>query len=162
MAVNGPGLCLPMCVLAERVLAQLLPAPRFSLQLGSLQIEPEDENVEATHFDPRGPKGIDGGFHAWLEDTNGQLIDPSIFLTLHVDGYNVDPQDYILVGGRNFVFSGLRFIYEEVPELELLGLAESEARLSSLMPVALYGEPAPPPEMMHLDVGWRDSRPPPT
>lgn len=162
VAINGPRLCLPMCVLVERILAQVLPAPHFSLRLGSLQVYPEDRRIDPIHFDPRTPDGIDGGFHAWLEDTNGLLLDPSILVTLHADGYKVDPQSYFLVGGRNFILSGLRLIYEELPELELLGVEESEPHLARLMALAMRGELPPAPGMIHLDVGWRKLAPHPS
>ncbi len=157
VAINSPRLCLPMCVLVERILTQVLPAPHFSLRLGSLQVEPEDKNIDPIYFDPRSPDGIDGGFHAWLEDTNGQLLDPSILITLHADGYKVDPSSYLLVGGRTSVLPGLRFVYEELPELELLGMAASEPHLAVLMAWAMHGKIPPAPGRIYLDVGWRNS-----
>ncbi|XXX74132.1 hypothetical protein WMF30_41455 [Sorangium sp. So ce134] len=153
IAVDGRGLCLPMCILLERILAQVLPAPRFSLRLGSLQVYPEDENVDPIQFDPRTPDGIDGGFHAWLEDDSGQLLDPSISVTLHAEGYRIDPLDYCLAASRDYVWSGLRFVYEQLGELELLGVAESESHLARLMALAMRGEPVRTPGIIHLDVG---------
>jgi hypothetical protein len=153
-AVRSPRLCLPMCVLLERILVKVLPVPHFSLRLGSLQVHPEDKSVSPIAFDPRGPDGIDGGFHAWLEDTNGALLDPSIFPTLDAEGYDVDADNYFIGGGRTFVRAGLVFVYEELPELELLGLEKSELQLARLMDFALLGEMSPP-GVIYLDVGWR-------
>jgi len=161
VAINNPGLCLPMCVLCERILAQVLPSPGFSIRLGSLHVSPEDRDVRPIAFDPRTPDGIEGGFHAWLEDRNGQLLDPSIFVTLHAEGFDTDAASYLLVQGRCFALTGLRFVYEELPELELLGLHESEPQLARLMALAMRGEPCPK-GTVYLDVGWRNARSPGT
>lgn len=154
LAISGPRLCLPTCVLLERTLALVLPLPRFSLCLGSLHVIAEDKRSSPIAFDPRGPDGIDGGFHAWLEDANGALLDPSIHPTLNAAGYNVDATSCFVEGGRSFIWAGLEFVYEALPELELLGLDESEPHLAHLMEFALKGE-RPPPGVLCLDVGWR-------
>ena len=86
VAINGPSLCLPMCVLIERILARMLPPPSFSLRLGSLQLHAVAPGVEGICFDPRTAEGIDGRFHAWLENPRGELLDPSIFVTLAARG----------------------------------------------------------------------------
>jgi hypothetical protein len=85
--------------LVERVLAEALPAHAFALRLGSLNVVPRDEGIGPISFDPRRPSGevpspgrlsADAPFHAWLEDSAGELLDPSILLTLHADQYDVD------------------------------------------------------------------------
>ncbi len=156
LAVSGSGLCLPMCVLLQRILEMVLPPPRFSLRLGSLHVRPIDESIDPISFDPRTPEGIDidAGFHSWLEDSNGRLLEPSAFLTLHSHGYAVDPDDYCLSDGPTFVHDGLRFRYEELSELELTGLAESEPHIAELMAYAMDGVP-PTPGHVYLDVVWR-------
>jgi hypothetical protein len=74
MATNSPGLCLPMCVLLGRILDEGFPAHRFSLRLGALYVVAKDEErFGRISFDPRGPGGIDDGFHAWLEVTRARL-----------------------------------------------------------------------------------------
>lgn len=156
LAMPGAGLCLPTCVLLQRILAQSLPGSAFSLRLGSLQVHPQDGTASVITFDPRTPEGIDGGFHAWLEDKAGKVLDPSIAVTLHDEGYEVDPNTYFLDAGRKFVRHGLLFIYEELPELELVGIEESEPHLAGLMALALDGE-VPEPGLIHLDVRWRNS-----
>ncbi len=54
---------------------------------------------------------------------------------------------------RQFVRHGLLFVYEELPELELVGVEESEPQLAHLMRMAGTGEPAPP-GTIYLDVRW--------
>jgi hypothetical protein len=155
-AVGGQqGLCLPMCVLAERILAQGVPPPRFALRLGSLHVYPEDEDFDPIAFDPRTPEGIDAGFHAWLFDGQ-RILDPSIHLTLALKGYPVDPAGYVLSGGNRFALEGLRYLYEELPDLEMFGLEASEPHLNALMAFALGGE-LPLPGTLFLDVRWRAS-----
>ena len=142
-------------MLLERVLEKVLPRSTFSLQLGSLHVVPEDTTSVPVLYDPRGADGIDGGFHAWLQDRNGQLLDPSILATLAADGYDVDPDAYILSAqGRVFAKFGLGFAYEELADLELLGLEESDVALGRLMVVAMEGRSQPPCEVK-LDVRWR-------
>lgn len=153
-AMPGPGLCLPSCLLLQRLLGHFLPSETFRLRLGSLHVHPQDTTASAITFDPRTPEGIDGGFHAWLEDKSGKVLDPSIAVTLHDEGYDVNPDTYFLDGGRNFVRHGLAFIYEELPELELIGVEESEPQLAHLERMALTGEPAPA-GTVYLDVRWR-------
>jgi hypothetical protein len=157
LAMPEPGLCLPMCVFAARLL-ELAVQPPYTLKLGSLHVEPtEPDPIGPIYFDPR-PGGIDDGFHAWLENANGELLDPSVLVTLAAEGYAVDPAGYILVGGRRFVLDGLRYEYEELGELELLGLEESEPHLTTLMNFVRYGRP-PSPGVIYLDVGWRSGLP---
>src|SRR5262249_49548948 len=112
--MHEAGLCLPMCVFLERLLAKVLPGPPFSIRLGALRVGSRDANVEGIWFDPRDPDGIDAGFHSWLEDANGALPDPSICLTLHSHGYAVDPQHYLLATKRQFVHGVLSFTYDEL------------------------------------------------
>lgn len=160
VAIGDAKRCLPMCFLAQRILAQVLPARPFALRLGSLHVYPLDEKQKlgSICFDPRS-QGIDGGFHCWLEDGDQQLLDPSIYATLVADGYPVDGAAYLLDGGRDFRVNGLRFIYEELLELELLGVEESEPHLGQLMALAMRGEPLRSKGKIHLDVGWRASTP---
>ena len=66
----------------------------------------------------------------------------------------MDTGDYCLCSGRAFVYAGLRFVYEELPELEMSGLAESEPHLAELMAFAMDGVP-PSPGKVYLDVRWR-------
>lgn len=81
----------------------------------------------------------------------------SILCTLAADEYDVEPDAYIInSSGRIFSQFGLRFVYEDLPELELLGLEESEEALGCLMIVAVEGRPQPPCEIK-LDVGWRNT-----
>lgn len=161
VAVNGPGLCLPMCVLLQRVLAHLAPERPFTLRLGALNVYPTEGSGEPISFDPRHPEGIDAGFHAWLEDQHGMLLDPSVLITLAADGYGVDRDSYFLDGGRRFVRFDLAFVYEELLELELLGVERSEPMLARQLALALHGIPHPP-GTIHLDVGWREGVPRPT
>lgn len=144
-AVQGSGLCLPSCVLLQRVLAVALPGEPFVLRLGALHVQPhtEDHEVGPIAFDPRGPDGVDGGFHAWLETSDGRVLDPSIAVTLCHEGYTVDPGTYCLDGGRKFTRDGLLFLYEELADLELINVEESEPQLAHLLHMAFTGEPAP-------------------
>ncbi|MCK6536833.1 MAG: hypothetical protein L6Q84_28025, partial [Polyangiaceae bacterium] len=114
-AMPGPGLCLPSCVLLQRLLRHFLPSEEFLLHLGSLHVRSQDSTASAITFDPRTPEGIDGGFHAWLEDKAGKVLDPSIPVTLHDEGYDVNPDTYFLDCGRNFVRHGLLFTYDPPP-----------------------------------------------
>jgi hypothetical protein len=149
-------LCLQTCVLLERLLGQVLPPPRYSLRLGSLHVVPVAGPIGPIVFDPRGPDGIDGGFHAWLQDENGQILDPSILVTLDREGYSVNPMSYFLVNSPQTELSGLRFIYEAIPDLQLLGLAESEEHLARAMEFAMtgIGHPGLLGEC-RLDLAWR-------
>jgi hypothetical protein len=155
--VRGRGLCLPMCVLLQRVLAISVPQRPFHVRLGALYVGPltEDTGIGPISYDPRGPDGIDGGFHAWLEDDGGQLLDPSILVTLHADGYDVNPESYLLDGRRRMPFGALGFVYEELSELELLGVEESEPALAAQVRFVLTGGLPTRPLEIHLDVGWR-------
>lgn len=155
--VRGRGLCLPMCVLLRRVLAAFVPRRPFHLRLGALNVGPIAKNsgIEAISYDPRGEDGIEGGFHAWLEDDRGRLLDPSILVTLHADGYDVDPDSYLLDGRRRMVHGQLGMIYEELPELELLGVESSEPALASQMGFICDGRALPQSLAIYLDVGWR-------
>ena len=153
-AMPDVGICLPMCVLLKRFLARELPARPFFLRLGSLHVIPQDGTTDPVLFDPRGPGGIDGGFHAWLEDDSGRLLDPSIHPTLSALGYRVDERNCFIDGGRSFVVDGLAFLYEELPDLEVIGLPESEPHLSRLEAFALTAQRSPP-GVIHLDVHWR-------
>jgi hypothetical protein len=125
------------------------------LRLGSLHVVPIDVSVEPIVFDPRGPDGIDGGFHAWLEKLDGELLDPSICPTLAAEGYDVDGGTYFTERSKKFVMSGLGMIYEELPNLELLGLEASEPGLRHQMNLAMLGILPPEPIAILLDVGWR-------
>jgi len=155
--MQGRGLCLPMCVLLQRVLAIFIPQRLFHVRLGALNVFPlsNEAGLDSISYDPRGPDGIDGGFHTWLEDNNGLLLDPSILMTLHADGYDVNPRNYLLDGRRRMPYGPLGLIYEELPNLELLGVEESEPALAAQMRFVLTG--IPPMEVLeiHLDVGWR-------
>lgn len=155
LAIPHPKLCLPTCVLAQRMLDLLPTIPRLELKLGALAVFPVDEAIAPIAFDPRGPDGIDGGFHAWLADERGHIVDPSIFVTLNDAGYDVEAGSYLLIPGPRTIHAGLRFVYEELPELELLGLEESEPALSLLMRHAMTGEPPRGQHTVHLDVDWR-------
>lgn len=155
-ATNSPGLCLPMCVLLGRILDEGFPAHRFSLRLGALYVVAKDEErFGRISFDPRGPGGIDDGFHAWLEDADGFLVDPSILVTLRSHGFDVNPGDYLVAKQRNFPDSELFFVYEELPKLELLGLEASEPGLASLMALAMHGRRPGGVVDILLDVGWQ-------
>lgn len=147
---RAPRHCLPMCMLVERLLARALPAFRYSIRLGALNVLSRDERVEGISFDPRGDDGqapspgvlpSGAAFHAWLEDGRGELLDPSILLTLHADGYDVDPAGYFLGGGRQFERHALVFIYEELKELKLIGVDESEDFLARAASFVLRGHP---------------------
>lgn len=157
-AMPDAGICLPMCVLLKRLLARELPARHFFLRLGSLHVIPQDGTLGPVLFDPRGPDGIDGGFHAWLEDESGRLLDPSIHPTLGALGHRIDKCDCFIDGGRSFVVDGVAFLYEVLPELEVIGLPESEPHLSRLEAFALTAKRSPP-GVIHLDVRWRTHEP---
>jgi hypothetical protein len=157
LALAEPGLGLPMCVLVERILATTLPPPRFTLRLGSLRVYPEDEGFDPFCLDPTGPDGIDGGVHTWLEDPNGVLLDPSIMVTLAANGYEAHADEYVSMTGREFALSGLNFIYEELPDLELLGVREAEPHLARIVALVLSRAPITTPGRIALDVGWRSS-----
>ncbi|MEZ4447289.1 MAG: hypothetical protein R3B72_49885 [Polyangiaceae bacterium] len=106
----GPGLCLPQCYLLRRVLAAHHPGHPFTLCLGALRVDPLDRG-QPILFDPRTDAGvdIDAGFHAWLEDEQGRMVDPSILVTLVAEGYAVDPTHIVLAGNQQFGNFGLRF-----------------------------------------------------
>mgnify|MGYP007026487961 CR=1 FL=1 len=153
-AVRGPRLCLPMCFLLQRVLAQQLPDRPFMLRLGSLHVLPEDDRASPILFDPRSPGGIDDGFHAWLEDRHDTVLDPSIHPTLSGEVYPLHPDDYFYDSPRQFTFEGMRFVYEVLPELQITGVEESERHLAALMKWAMAGV-VPEPGTIYLDVRWR-------
>lgn len=152
-AIGGAGLCLPTCFVLRRFLERVMPSMTYTMKLGALNVRPLEGSADAIAFDPRGPDGIDGGFHAWLEDTGGAVLDPSIAVTLHAEGYDVDPGCYLLDGGRRFTRFGLEFWYEELGALELFGVEESEPQIVELLRMATTGEPAAP-GVVHLDVRW--------
>ncbi len=156
--VRGRGLCLPMCVLLQRALAVFVPERPFRLRLGALNVAPlsTDSGIEPISYDPRGVDGIDGGFHAWLEDDHGRLLDPSILVTLHADGYDVNPESYLLDGRRRMPYDQIGLFYDELPELELLGVERSEPALAAQMEFVFTGRPPSGVLAIHLDVGWRD------
>ena len=156
LAIQGPRLCLQSCVLLQRILTRTVPQRPFHLRLGSLHVLPsiQGAGVDPIAFDPRGPEGIDAGFHAWLEDDAELLLDPSVLITLKHDGYDVDGTSYFLDGSRVFDDYGLTFHYEVVPELELLGEKESERALDLEMRLAMTGEPFTF-VANRLDVGWK-------
>jgi hypothetical protein len=157
--MSDPGLCLPMCVFMERLLQKVLRGSTFTLRLGSLRTYPGDASIapEPLFFDPRGPDGIDGGFHAWLEDADGALLDPSVFATLADRGFNVNPRHFCRTYARKFWTSNVAFEYEELPELELIGLPETASVLQNWLAWALRRKPDEPFDMghVHLDVRWR-------
>ena len=142
IAYPAPQLCLQTRVLLEILLARFLPSPRFSLKLGALHVL-TDEPIGSRYFDPRGPEGVDGGFHAWLEDEQGTLLDPSILLTLAEEGYPIRSRGYLTVEGRLMLLDGLHFIYEPVPELVLVGVDKSEEHLRRATRLALAGDGHP-------------------
>jgi hypothetical protein len=155
--VRGRGLCLASAVLLDRILERVLPADGFKLKLGSLQVSPVEPGTAGVAYDPRGPAGVDGGFHAWVEDKRGELVDPSITATLAAEGYLVDSESLIQCAGRTFNAFGLRFFYEELQELELINVEEAEPYLSAALHLALTGEPPSPARVLScpLDVRWR-------
>ncbi len=156
LVVYGPRVCLQSCFLAKRILDRVLPGHGFTLRLGSLHVLPLDQTIAPIAFDPRGPEGVDGGFHAWLEHTSGELIDPSICPTLTHDGYDVGGDDgYIASRAKDVVFCNLRLIYEELPDLELFGADESEPHLARMMEVAMSGIPQQTSGTIYLDLRWR-------
>jgi hypothetical protein len=159
---HAPGRCLPLCVLVQRVLSLALPAARYQLRLGALKVVPRGL-ADAIAFDPRREDGTtpnpgilppDEAFHAWLETPTGGLLDPSIFLTLHAKGYRVDRESYVLAEGREFEQHDLAFVYEELRELELVGLAESEAYLDRAISFVQSGHPLDLGPNF-LDATWR-------
>jgi len=153
-AISQPRLCVQMCVLLERILHRVHPRPRFALRLGSLVVSPEHGTLEPLRFDPRGPAGaIDA--HAWLEDSTGRILDPSILITLAAEGYAVDDDDFLLADRRTVSWKELRFEYEVIAELELVGVEESEPHLARQLALALYGE-ARGTGTIYLDVRWKE------
>jgi hypothetical protein len=134
---------------------------QYSLRLGALAIQTPDGHASA--WDPRGPDGSppqagllprEEPFHAWLERPDGYLVDPSILLTLHAEGLEVDPQEYVLSGTRQFVQNEITFLYEVLPELQLVGVAESAAHLVRAVSFVLTGMPRDLGPNF-LDVEWR-------
>jgi hypothetical protein len=114
-------------------------------------------------FDPRLDDGSkrepgrlrrDAGFHSWLESGAGRLVDPSIFLTLHPAGYSVDREGYVLAQGRDFQHGGIRYTYEVLPELQMVGVAESEDHLARAVSLVLHGHPLDLGPN-YLDVVWQ-------
>ncbi|MCA9623867.1 MAG: hypothetical protein KC731_32820, partial [Myxococcales bacterium] len=112
--------------------------------------------------DPRTDVGIDinAGFHAWLEDEHGRMVDPSILWTLVAEGYAVDPTEIVVAESRRFVGFGLGFTYERLTELVLVGMEASEphiARLERWVRLAMLDIEPPPLEhgVVALDVEWR-------
>ena len=161
---HAPGRCPPLCVLVQRVLCVELPAARYELRLGALNVVPQRGLADPISFDPRrddgttpdqGPLRPDEPFHAWLETASGELLDPSILLTLHAEQYNVDPEGYILAQGRRFMQHDLGFLYDELPQLELVGLAESEGHLERAVSLVRFGHPLDLGPNF-LDVRWRE------
>jgi hypothetical protein len=158
-AGSRSGICVQMCVLLERILDAMLPTAAFGLRLGALHVVPAHQTDAPLTFDPRGPAGaIDA--HAWLEDTHGRLLDPSIIITLAAEGYLRDDDTFILTNDRVVKRDGLTLLYEAVPGLELTGLAESEPALQRQLVYAMHGKLlGTAPIHIALDVQWR-SKPP--
>ncbi|MEZ4444380.1 MAG: hypothetical protein R3B72_35225 [Polyangiaceae bacterium] len=157
----GPRQCLPQCYLLRRVLAAHQPGHPFTLCLGGLRVDPLD-GAQSMLFDPRTDVGIDinAGFHAWLEDEDGRMVDPSILWTLVAEGYAVDPTEIVVAESRRFVGFGLGFTYERLTELVLVGMEASEphiARLERWVRLAMLDIEPPPLEhgVVALDVEWR-------
>jgi hypothetical protein len=136
---QGPRLCLQMSVLLETLLADVLPADLFKVRLGSLHVHPTREGQEGITFDPRGTEGVDGGFHAWVEDRRGELVDPSIAASLAAEGYDVDPAELVQCAGRSFVAFDLGFAYEPLDDLELINLDASAHWLATVRELAVMG-----------------------
>jgi hypothetical protein len=156
-ATQGPRLCLQMSVLLENLLGEVLPKDLFKVRLGSLHVFPTREDQDPITFDPRSPDGVDGGFHAWVEDRRGELVDPSIAPTLAAEGYAVDPADLIQCAGRSFTAFDLRFHYEPLDELELLNLDKSAHWIASMRELATMGGFRAPPSILlcPLDIRFR-------
>ncbi len=153
-AIGGARLCLPMSVLLERILAVVHPTSTFRLRLGSLGVAPEGGGPGIC-YDPRGDGGIDNdGFHAWLEDEGKRLLDPSALISLKAGGFDVDDDVVLLQSSREFVHQRLRFVYEELSELEMFGVEESRPHLDGLLGLALNGI-VPTSGAIFLDVRWR-------
>lgn len=156
LAIHDSHVCIAMCVLLQRVLVRLDPSSTFTLRLGSLHVIPHPPRSGRILFDPRGPDGIDGGFHAWLEDTDGRVLDPSILQTLFEEGYAVDPLGYVIAAARVFDGFAMRFVYEELTTLELTGVDQSEPHLARLMIVVMEGR-SQPAGNIYLDVVWKSA-----
>lgn len=166
--IPDPRQCLQSAFLLSRVLDAVARGHGFVLKLGSLHVIPEDQNHPEgpSIFDPREwPRGADGslppeaGFHAWLERRDGTLLEPSILLTLAGDGYDVRGDGYFTCGGRRTKLEGLWFVYEPLPDLQLVGVGPSEPHLALALKLALTG---PSPGLHrdalgpnYLDVKWR-------
>lgn len=164
----GGGACLAVSVLVWRLLSTSLPARQFVLRLGALTVWPTRQPDDRTIFDPRddagqppehdGPLPDGAGFHAWVEDARGTVVDPSIFATLRGMGYPTNPAEVAVGSGRRFSSAGWSFRYELRPELELLNLDESEAELTRLADPAIAGRGYAGGHL-DLDVAWRSARP---
>ena len=142
-AIRGPRLCLQMSVLLESLLADVLPGALFKVRLGSLHVYPTGASSEGTTFDPRGPSGVDGGSHAWVEDRRGELVDPSIAITLATEGYDINPTALLQSATREFAAFGLGFLYEPLDELELVNLDASAHWLATMRELAETGTLSP-------------------
>ena len=69
----------------------------------------------------------------------------------------MDLDGYFLGGGRRFEREGLVFVYDELPELELVGVDETEGHLARAVSFVLTGAPRDLGPN-RLDVAWRPRR----
>lgn len=151
-----PEVCLPMCVLLQRVVETTLHE-RLHLRVGALNLFPTDlihAELGPHSYDPRGSEDTSSGFHAWLESDNAIVVDPSLPISLKALGYRVDDDDFLAFKGRHLRYRGLELLYEELPDLEVTGLEASEAALAQQLAKALFGRELSSHIKIYLDVRW--------
>lgn len=147
----------PRTVLLQHLLATVLPEEAFVVRLGAVRVASPGAAPSIVR-DPRGAEGIDV-VHAWLEDGAGHVHDVAIpgdlAATVLIDG-----APRVEGPGRSFARAGMRFDYEEVPELELLHLADAGPWERTALLLAATGELPPGEELVPcpLVVGWRSGR----
>ena len=151
----------PRTILLQYLLATVLPDEPFVVRLGAVRVSSRGAAPSSLTRDPRGEAGLDGGVHAWLEDGAGRVHDVAILGELAASVL-ADEEARVEGPGRSFERSGLRFEYEELPDLEVLHLADAGPWERTALLLAATGELPPGEDMVPcpLRVGWRRARGP--
>ncbi|MFI5298713.1 MAG: hypothetical protein ACHREM_11500 [Polyangiales bacterium] len=151
--------CLYQADLLRRLLAVSLPGSSFEMKLGAVNLHPRRADIEVITFDPRPTGNLDDGFHAWLENREGILLDCSMPISLHDEGYRIRRDEYFSHRDRTVPFEDFVLVYEELPELELVCPPEAERMMQQMVLAAADVAPKPP-GMITMDVRWKPGREP--
>ena len=147
----------PRTVLLHHLLATVLPEEVFVVRLGAVRVTSQAA-PSALARDPRGGDGVDRA-HAWLEDGSGRVHDVAIASDLAAAAL-AEGEPRVEGPGRSFERSGLRFEYEELPDLEVRHLADAGPWERTALLLAATGELPPGEDLVPcpLAVGWRSAR----